>query len=95
MEIRSEMKRNLWMGASLAALAAVLTIGPHLLRKWTVVGRQPGEFYAVHSIGTDSKGNVFTTETYRGQRVQKFHYKGLAPVTKKDQGVVWPKASKG
>jgi DNA-binding beta-propeller fold protein YncE len=54
-------------------------------------GRQPGEFYAVHSIDTDSKGNLFTTETYRGQRVQKFRYKGLAAVTKKDQGVVWPK----
>ena len=54
-------------------------------------GRQPGEFYAVHSIATDSKGNIFTTETYRGQRVQKFIYKGMAPVTKKDQGVVWPK----
>jgi len=54
-------------------------------------GRQPGEFYGVHSIATDSKGNIFTTETYRGQRVQKFTYKGLAPVTKKDQGVVWPK----
>jgi hypothetical protein len=57
-------------------------------------GRQPGQFYAVHSIATDSKGNLFTTETYRGQRVQKFHYKGLAPVTKKDQGVVWPTVSK-
>jgi len=56
-------------------------------------GRQPGEFYAVHSIATDSKGDVFTTETYRGQRVQKFVYKGLAPVSKKDQGVVWPKKS--
>ena len=54
-------------------------------------GRQPGEFYAVHSIATDSKGNIFTTETYRGQRVQKFIYKGMAPVTKKDQGVLWPK----
>ena len=54
-------------------------------------GRQPGEFYGVHSIATDSKGNIFTTETYRGQRIQKFTYKGLAPVTKKDQGVVWPK----
>ena len=54
-------------------------------------GRQPGEFYGVHSIATDSRGNVYTTETYRGQRVQKFVYKGLAPVTKKDQGVVWPK----
>ena len=54
-------------------------------------GRQPGEFYGVHSIATDSKGNIFTTETYRGQRVQKFLYKGLASVTKADQGVVWPK----
>jgi len=54
-------------------------------------GRQPGEFYGVHSIATDSKGNIYTTETYRGQRVQKFVYKGMAPITKKDQGVVWPK----
>lgn len=54
-------------------------------------GRQPGEFYGVHSIATDSKGNIYTTETYRGQRVQRFLYKGLAPVTTKDQGVVWPK----
>jgi DNA-binding beta-propeller fold protein YncE len=54
-------------------------------------GRQPGEFYGPHSIATDSKGNIYVTETYRGQRVQKFIYKGMAPVTKKDQGVVWPK----
>ncbi len=53
-------------------------------------GRQPGQFYAVHSIATDSKGNVYTTETYRGQRVQRFNYKGIAAVTKMDQGVVWP-----
>src|SRR5712691_8791384 len=57
-------------------------------------GRQPGEFYGVHSIATDSKGNIFTTETYRGQRVQKFVYKGLGPVTKEDQGVLWPKTTK-
>jgi DNA-binding beta-propeller fold protein YncE len=57
-------------------------------------GRQPGEFYAVHSIATDSKGNIFTTETYRGQRIQKFIYKGLGPVMKKDQGVLWPKTAK-
>jgi len=54
-------------------------------------GRQPGEFYGVHSIATDSKGNIYTTETWRGQRVQRFLYKGLAPVTTKDQGVVWPR----
>jgi len=54
-------------------------------------GRQPGQFYAVHSIATDSKGNIYTTETYRGQRLQKFIYKGMGPVTKKDEGVLWPK----
>ena len=53
-------------------------------------GQQPGQFYGVHSIATDAKGNIYTTETYRGQRVQRFIYKGLAPVTKKDQGVPWP-----
>ncbi len=53
-------------------------------------GRQPGQFYAVHSIAVDSKGNLYTTETYRGQRLQKFVYKGLAPVTKPNQGTVWP-----
>jgi len=57
-------------------------------------GRQPGEFYAVHSIATDSKGNIFTTETYRGQRVQKFVYKGVGPVIKEDEGVLWPKSAK-
>jgi DNA-binding beta-propeller fold protein YncE len=57
-------------------------------------GRQPGEFYAVHSIAIDSKGNLYTTETYRGQRVQKFVYKGMGPITKEDQGVLWPKSAK-
>ena len=53
-------------------------------------GRQPGQFYAIHSIATDSKGNIYTTETYEGKRVQKFNYKGIAPVTKPNAGVVWP-----
>lgn len=53
-------------------------------------GRQPGQFFAVHSIATDSKGNIYTTETYEGKRLQKFVYKGLAPVTAKNRGVPWP-----
>jgi hypothetical protein len=53
-------------------------------------GRQPGQFYGVHSIATDSKGNIYTTETYEGRRLQKFVYKGLAPAPKQDQGTVWP-----
>ena len=57
-------------------------------------GRQPGQFYGVHSIATDSKGNVYTTETYEGKRLQRFLYKGPAAVTTKDQGAagVWPSA---
>ena len=39
-------------------------------------GRQPGQFYAVHSIATDSKGNVYTTETYRGQRAAEVRLQG-------------------
>ncbi len=54
-------------------------------------GRQPGQWFAVHSIATDSKGNIYTTETYEGKRVQKFVYRGLGPVTKVEQGVIWPK----
>src|SRR5262245_18675725 len=34
-------------------------------------GRQPGQFFGVHNIATDSKGNVYTTETYTGARVQR------------------------
>jgi DNA-binding beta-propeller fold protein YncE len=52
-------------------------------------GRQPGQFFAVHSIATDSKGNIYTTETYQGRRLQKFVYKGIQKVPR-DQGVVWP-----
>ena len=53
-------------------------------------GHYPGQFYSMHSIAVDSKGNLYTTETYQGRRVQKFVYRGLAPVTKKEQGTVWP-----
>ena len=53
-------------------------------------GRQPGQFYGVHNVATDSKGNLYTAETYEGRRLQKFVYKGLRAVTKEDQGVVWP-----
>lgn len=43
-------------------------------------GRYPGLFYAVHNVAVDSKGNIYTVETYEGKRVQKFTYKGLAAV---------------
>ena len=53
-------------------------------------GRQPGQFYGVHSIAIDSKGNLYTTETYEGKRVQKFVYKGMGSVPA-NQTVLWPK----
>ncbi|HZM48659.1 MAG TPA: hypothetical protein VFC14_27845 [Burkholderiales bacterium] len=54
-------------------------------------GRQPGQFYGVHGVAVDSKGNLYTTETYEGKRVQKFVYKGIGPVRAGEQGVLWPK----
>lgn len=54
-------------------------------------GRQPGLFFAVHSIATDSRGNIYTTETYEGKRVQKFVFKGVGAVTARDQGAPWPR----
>jgi DNA-binding beta-propeller fold protein YncE len=45
-------------------------------------GRYPGQFYATHNVSLDSKGNLYTVETYTGARVQKFSYKGLANVAK-------------
>jgi hypothetical protein len=53
-------------------------------------GRQPGQFFAVHSIASDSKGNLYTTETYEGKRLQKFRYLGIGQVKRGHQGVPWP-----
>ena len=53
-------------------------------------GRQPGQFFGVHSVAVDSKGNLYTTETYEGKRLQKFVYQGLAPVMADEQGTLWP-----
>jgi DNA-binding beta-propeller fold protein YncE len=35
-------------------------------------GRWPGHFFGVGSIALDTKGNVYTGETFEGKRVQKF-----------------------
>ncbi len=55
-------------------------------------GQQPGQFFGAHNVITDSKGNLYVAETY-GTRIQKFVYKGLGPVTKKDQGAPWPRTA--
>jgi len=56
-------------------------------------GHYPGQFYAIHSIAIDSKGNLYTTETYQGRRVQKFAAKGVGSVPKKEMGVLWPQTT--
>jgi DNA-binding beta-propeller fold protein YncE len=53
-------------------------------------GRQPGMFLGVHSIAVDSDGNIYTTETYTGKRLQKFVNKGIGPVAGGSIGVPWP-----
>ena len=74
----------------------------HVLRRDTLEiltafgdgGRQPGQWHGIHNIATDSRGNIYTTETYDGKRIQKFTYKGLGPVTKQFQGTPWPASAR-
>jgi hypothetical protein len=42
-------------------------------------GRQAGQFFGVHNIAIDSKGNVFTTEVFEGKRIQKWKVVSGAP----------------
>jgi DNA-binding beta-propeller fold protein YncE len=44
-------------------------------------GHWAGQFYGAHNIASDSKGNIFITETYEGKRVQKFVYS--SPLSKR------------
>jgi sugar lactone lactonase YvrE len=47
-----------------ASLSAVGSVGAG--------GRWPGHFFGVGSVAVDSKGNLYTGETYEGKRLQKF-----------------------
>ena len=40
-------------------------------------GRMAGEFFHIHSIATDPRGNIITGES-QGYRIQRFLYKGLS-----------------
>ncbi len=44
-------------------------------------GHWAGQFYGAHNSASDSKGNLFITESYEGKRVQKFLYRGLGAPT--------------
>ena len=43
-----------------------------ILARFGRVGRQAGEFTAVHNIAVDGAGNIYTAEVQTGQRIQKF-----------------------
>lgn len=46
-------------------------------------GVGPGEFYVLHHMNVDTRGNLYTTEVQDGKRAQKFVFKGLVRVPAK------------
>jgi NHL repeat-containing protein len=46
-------------------------------------GVAPGEFYVLHHMTSDSRGNLYSSEVEDGRRIQKFVYKGLVPLPAK------------
>ena len=49
------------------------------------LGVAPGEFFVLHHMTTDSKGNLYTSEVQDGRRIQKFALKGFASAPKNDR----------
>lgn len=49
------------------------------LTRFGTGGQAPGQFFGTHNLITDTRGNLYVSETY-GARLQKFVYKGLGPV---------------
>jgi DNA-binding beta-propeller fold protein YncE len=43
-------------------------------------GVAPGEFYVMHHMNVDKKGNLYVTEVQDGKRIQKFVFKGMKQV---------------
>ena len=41
-------------------------------------GVAPGEFYVLHHMNVDAKGNLYTTEVQDGKRIQKWVFKGYS-----------------
>jgi hypothetical protein len=47
------------------------------------IGEKPGQFYILHDMATDSKGNFYTAEINQNGRAQKFAFKGMSPLPAK------------
>jgi hypothetical protein len=50
-------------------------------------GHGVGEFYHIHSIATDSKGNIYLGEVNNGRRVLRWSYRGMSPARQGATGV--------
>jgi DNA-binding beta-propeller fold protein YncE len=48
-------------------------------------GVAPGEFFVLHHMTTDSKGNLYTSEVQDGRRIQKFVFKGITSAPRSDK----------
>ena len=87
--VREQIRRwykSKWLAPNaLRSRALVDTVKGVYIPYWTF------DAQAVCPWDAEAGHYYYTTETYRGQRVQKFVYKGLAAVTTQNQGVVWPK----
>ena len=49
-----------------------------VLDTWGELGKEPGNFDALHHIAVDSKGNLYTAEAQRNHRMQRFLYTGMS-----------------
>jgi DNA-binding beta-propeller fold protein YncE len=50
------------------------------LSRFGRVGNRPGEFYVLHDMVADPRGNLYTAEVQEGRRAQKLVLTGYAPV---------------
>jgi DNA-binding beta-propeller fold protein YncE len=48
-------------------------------------GVAPGEFFVLHHMTTDSRGNLYTSEVQDGRRIQKFALKGFTAAPRSDR----------
>ena len=53
-----------------------------VLGTFGVGGREGGRFMEVHSLAVDSHGNIYTGETTGNNRVQRFLFTGMKPLSK-------------
>jgi DNA-binding beta-propeller fold protein YncE len=48
-----------------------------VLESFGETGHRPGQFYVLHDLAVDSKGNIYTAEVNLGARAQKMTFKGM------------------